>query len=84
VLLNLSESYVRELRANHKLRSPGRNKKLILLSSIDRYQNEHQKVGENVGEASSHTTASQRLQNDTGNGISPGNNPLHFSEYAAQ
>ncbi len=84
VLLNLSESYVRELRAKHTLRSPGRNKKLILLSSIHCYQNEHQKAGEKVGEASSHTTASQRLQNDTGNGISPGNNPLYFSEYAAK
>jgi hypothetical protein len=46
-MLGLSESYVRELRNNKKLRSPGRNKKLILVSSIGAYQKARQKTEEN-------------------------------------
>ncbi len=46
-MLGLSETYVRELRGNKKLRSPGRNKKLILVSSIKAYQKSHQKLKQN-------------------------------------
>ena len=46
-MLGLSETYVRELRSNKKLRSPGRNKKLILVSSIRAYQKAHQKPEQN-------------------------------------
>jgi hypothetical protein len=49
VMLGLSESYVRELRNTKKLRSPGRNKKLILASSISAYQKARQKTEENEG-----------------------------------
>src|SRR6266699_322410 len=48
-MLGLSESYVRELRNTKKLRSPGRNKKLILASSISAYQKARQKTEENEG-----------------------------------
>jgi len=47
MMLALSETYVRELRSNKKLRSPGRNKKLILVSSIKAYQKSHQKSKQN-------------------------------------
>ncbi len=47
MMLGLSETYVRELRSNKKLRSPGRNKKLILVSSIKTYQKSHQKLKQN-------------------------------------
>ena len=47
MMLGLSETYVRELRSNKKLRCPGRNKKLILVSSIKAYQNAHQKSKQN-------------------------------------
>ena len=47
MMLGLSETYVRELRSNKKLRSPGRNKKLILVSSIKAYQKSHQKSKQN-------------------------------------
>jgi hypothetical protein len=47
VMLGLSESYVRELRSNKKLRCPGRNKKLILVSSIKAYQHAHPKLMHN-------------------------------------
>ena len=46
-MLGLSESYVRELRNNKRLRSPGRNKKLLLVSSIKAYQAARQKAGPN-------------------------------------
>ena len=45
-MLGLSETYVRELRSNKKLRSPGRNKKLILVSSVKAYQAARQKAGQ--------------------------------------
>lgn len=41
--LNLSEAYIRELRDNKKLHSPGRNKKLILMSSIKTFEENRQK-----------------------------------------
>jgi hypothetical protein len=44
LMLGLSETYVRELRGNKKLRCSGRNKKLILVSSIKAYQHAHQKT----------------------------------------
>jgi hypothetical protein len=78
-LLHLSESYVRELRTKHKLHSPGRNKKLILMSSITRYQNEHQKAGE----TSSPMAADQASKNGTRNHASAGEHPLPFPAYAA-
>lgn len=46
-MLGLSETYVRELRGNKKLRSPGRNKKLILVSSVKAYQAAREKTGQN-------------------------------------
>jgi hypothetical protein len=63
-MLGLSESYVRELRNNRKLRSPGRNKKLILVSSINAYQRAHQKTEEK--EANS--IQENRQQNEHSNG----------------
>jgi len=78
-LLHLSESYVRELRTKHKLRSPGRNKKLILMSSITRYQNEHQKAGE----TSSPTTVDQAPKNGASNHASVAEHRLPFPAYAA-
>jgi len=50
-ILGLSESYVRELRTTKKLRSPGRNKKLILVSSISAYQRARQKTEENEADS---------------------------------
>ena len=47
-MLGLSETYVRELRSNKKLRSPGRNKKLILMSSVKALLEERQKGKGNV------------------------------------
>ena len=43
-LLKLSESYVRKLKRNRLLKSPPRAQHLILLSSIKKYQEEHQKT----------------------------------------
>ena len=78
-LLQLSESYVRELRHTKKLRSPGRNKKLILMSSITRYQNKHQKASE----TSSPTAADQASKNGTRNHASAGEHLLPSPAYAA-
>jgi len=44
LMLVLSESRVRELRKAGKLRSPGRNKKLILMSSVKALLEDRQKV----------------------------------------
>jgi hypothetical protein len=46
-LLGLSESYVRDLKKNRKLRSPGRNKNLITVASIHAYKQAHQKPAQN-------------------------------------
>jgi hypothetical protein len=83
VLLNLSESYIRELRSNKKLRSPGRNTKLILMSSITRFQNERQRAGRTASEPSSQTAAYQAFHNGNGNHVSAGEHPLQCSEYTA-
>jgi len=45
-MLGLSETYVRELRSTKKLRSPGRNKRLLLVSSVNAYQAAREKVGQ--------------------------------------
>jgi hypothetical protein len=63
-MLGLSESYVRELRNNKRLRSPGRNKKLLLVSSIKAYQQTHQKPGLNE----QHIDQENALRNGNGNG----------------
>jgi len=55
-MLGLSETYVRELRNNKKLRCTGRNKKLILLSSIKAYQESRQKTGQNGFDGSQEKT----------------------------
>jgi Helix-turn-helix domain len=55
-MLGLSESYVRELRSNKKLRGSGRNKKLILVSSIKAYQTSRQKTGQNESYESQENT----------------------------
>lgn len=47
-MLGLSETYVRELRSTKKLRSPGRNKRLLLVSSVNAYQAAREKVGQHV------------------------------------
>ena len=63
-MLGLSESYVRELRNNKKLRSPGRNKKLILASSIKAYQTAHQKTGQNESYESQENTHQSGNRNE--------------------
>jgi hypothetical protein len=55
-MLGLSETYVRELRSNKKLRCTGRNKKLILVSSIKAYQESRQKTGQNGFDGSQEKT----------------------------
>jgi Helix-turn-helix domain len=63
-MLGLSESYVRELRNNKRLRSPGRNKKLLLVSSIKAYQETRQKPELNE----QHLYQENALRNGNGNG----------------
>ncbi len=75
-MLGLSETYVRELRSNKKLRSPGRNSKLILVSSIKAYQAAREKAGQN----GSHKSQENNDQNGNSNGHSEAAIPL--DEYA--
>jgi Helix-turn-helix domain len=63
-MLGLSESYIRELRNNKRLRSPGRNKKLLLVSSLKAYQETRQKP--ELNEQRTHQEST--LQNGSGNG----------------
>ena len=62
-MLGLSETYVRELRSTKKLRSPGRNKRLLLVSSVNAYQ----AARENVGQHRSHTSQENHEQNGNSN-----------------
>jgi len=75
-MLGLSESYVRELRNNKKLRSSGRNKKLILVSSVKAYQEARQKMEKNE----SYESQENAHQNEHGNGRSEA--AIHLEEYA--
>ena len=62
-MLGLSESYVRELRSNKKLRCSGRNKKLILVSSIKAYRESRQNTGQNEFDESQENTLQQGNRN---------------------
>ena len=62
-MLGLSETYVRELRSTKKLRCSGRNKKLILVSSIKAYQAAREKTGQNGSPQSQENSD----QNENGN-----------------
>lgn len=75
-MLGLSESYVRELRNTKKLRSPGRNKKLILVSSISAYQKARQKTEENEADS----IQESHRQNRHSNGHAEAT--IHLDEYA--
>lgn len=75
-MLGLSESYVRELRRNKKLRCCGRNKQLLLVSSIKAYQESRQKTGQNECEESQENT----LQQGNSNGHSEAT--IHLDAYA--
>jgi Helix-turn-helix domain len=75
-MLGLSESYVRELRNNKKLRSPGRNKKLILVSSISAYQKARQKTDENEA------FESQENHHQNGHSDDHSEATIHLEEYA--
>ncbi len=74
-MLGLSETYVRELRTNKKLRSSGRNKKLILVSSIKAYQESRQKTGQNESDES------QESPHQNGNANGQSDAALHLDEY---
>ena len=74
-MLGLSESYVRELRSNKKLRCSGRNKKLILVSSIKAYQESRQKTGQNEADES------QENPHQNGNGKEHFDAAIHLDEY---
>jgi len=74
-MLGLSETYVRELRSNKRLRSSGRNKKLILVSSIKAYQESRQKTGPNEADESQETP----YQNENGKGHADA--AIHLDEY---
>ena len=75
-MLGLSESYVRELRSNKKLRCSGRNKKLILVSSIKAYRESRQNTGQNECDESQENT----LQQGNRNGHSEA--AIHVDAYA--
>lgn len=75
-MLGLSETYVRELRSTKKLRCSGRNKKLILVSSIKAYQAAREKTGQN----GSHQNHENSDQNGNSNGRDAAT--LHLDEYA--
>jgi len=62
LILGLSESYVRELLRKGKLRKDARNKKKILLSSINSYQGSRQFVRKN-GQTNGHQKITQPLDN---------------------
>ena len=74
-MLGLSETYVRELRSTKRLRSSGRNKKLILVSSIKAYQESRQKTGQNEADES------QENPHQHGNGKGHANAAMHLDEY---
>jgi hypothetical protein len=74
-ILGLSETYVRELRSNKRLRSSGRNKKLILVSSIKAYQESRQKTGPNEADES------QENLHQNGNGKEHADAAIHLDEY---
>ncbi len=63
-MLGLSETYVRELRSTKKLRSPGRNKRLLLVSSVNAYQAAREKVGQH----GSQSLQQKHEQNGNSNG----------------
>jgi hypothetical protein len=75
-MLGLSETYVRELRSNKKLRCSGRNKKLILVSSIKAYQESRQKTRQNECDERQENT----LQQGNRNGHSEA--AIHLDAYA--
>jgi hypothetical protein len=75
-MLGLSETYVRELRGTKKLRSPGRNKKLLLVSSVNAYQAAREKAGQH----GSHTSQEKQDQNGDSNGHDTA--ALHLDAYA--
>jgi Helix-turn-helix domain len=75
-MLGLSETYVRELRSTKKLRSPGRNKKLILVNSIKAYQAAREKAGQN----GSHKSQENDEQKENSNGHAEAAIPLEEYE----
>jgi hypothetical protein len=75
-MLGLSETYVRELRNNKKLRCSGRNKKLILVSSIKAYKEIRQKTGQNESDER------QENPHQNGNGNGQSEVAIHLDAYA--
>jgi hypothetical protein len=80
-MLGLSETYVRELRGNKKLRSPGRNKKLLLVSSVKAYQAAREKVGQH----GPHSSQENHELNGSSNGHDTAAIPLDsYSQLTAE